>query len=102
MIADPGGRRAASLAIDATTSGDMIPSIASRLAASAPNPGSMTRGASMNPVQNRTGSASAPSQDSQEVSPGGLAAAQSASSTLLPAPAGPATTVSRVPAPAVS
>src|SRR5215467_11427862 len=102
MIADPGGRRAASLAIDAMTSGDAVPSIASRLAASTPNPESMTRGASTNPVQNRIGSASAPSQDSQEVSPGGLAAAQSASSTLLPAPAAPTTAVRRWAVPAVS
>ena len=59
MIADPAGSLAASLAIEAVTSADMTPSIASRSAASAPNPGSTTRGASMNPVQKRTGSASA-------------------------------------------
>ena len=56
----------------------------------------------MNPPQNRTGSASALSQDNQEVTPGGRAAAQSASSTVLPAPADPTTTVSRWPAPAAS
>src|SRR6185295_9663821 len=48
------------------------------------------------------GSVSARSQDSQEVTPGGRAAAQSASSTLLPAPADPTTTVSRWPDPATS
>src|SRR6478672_1773641 len=56
----------------------------------------------MNPVQNRTGSASARSHDNQNVLPGGRAAAQSAISTLLPAPAEPTTTVSRWPAPAAS
>ena len=56
----------------------------------------------MKPVQKRTGSASASSQDSQDVTPGGRVAAQLDSSTLLPAPAGPTTTVSRWPAPAVS
>src|SRR5262249_16144670 len=60
------------------------------------------RGASMKAVQKRTGSASARSQDSQEVTPGGLAAAQLDSSTLLPAPADPTRTVRRLPAPAVS
>ena len=59
-------------------------------------------GASMKPDQNRTGSASALSQDSQEVTPGGLVAAQLDSSTLLPDPAEPTTTVRRLPAPAVS
>ena len=53
----------------------------------------------MNPAQNRTGSASAPSHDSHAVSPAGRPAAQSASTTLLPAPADPTTTVSRCPAP---
>jgi hypothetical protein len=43
----------------------------------------------------RAGSASALSHESQDVMPGGRAAAQSASSTVLPAPADPATTVSR-------
>ena len=62
----------------------------------------MARGASMNPAQNRTGLASALSQDSQDVVPAGRAAAQLDSSTLLPAPADPTTTVSRWPAPAVS
>jgi hypothetical protein len=95
MIAEPAGKLAASLAIDAATSGDMVRSIASRSAASAPNPGSMARGASMNPAQNLSGSASARSQDNQEVTPGGRAAAQPASSTVLPAPADPTTTVSR-------
>src|SRR5215471_20446752 len=95
MIADPAGHRAASLAIDAVTSADMTPSIASNSAASAPNSGATARWASMNPLQNLTGSASARSQDSQEVSPGGRAVAQSASSTLLPAPAGPTTMVRR-------
>src|SRR5690242_21817580 len=56
----------------------------------------------MNPVQNRTGLASASSHDSQDVTPGGRPAAQLDSSTLLPAPADPSTTVSRWPAPAVS
>ena len=88
--------------MDAVTSADMAPSIASRSAASAPNPGSMARGASVNPAQNRTGSASARSQDSQAVAPGGRAAAQLDSSTLLPAPAEPTTTVSRWAAPAAS
>ena len=99
MTADPAGSFAASLAIDAVTSADTLPSIASRSAASAPNPGSLIRGASIKPDQNRTGSASAWSQDSQDVVPGGRAAAQSASSTLLPAPADPITTVSSRPAP---
>src|SRR5439155_24454187 len=102
MIADPEGSLAASLATDAVTSGDILRSIASRSAASAPNPSSMPRGASMNPPQNRTGSASASSQDNQEVMPGGRAAAQSASSTVLPAPADPITTVSRWSAPDAS
>src|SRR5947207_12577817 len=62
----------------------------------------MTRGASTKPAQNRPGSASALSQDNQDVTPGDRAAAQSASSTLLPAPADPTTVVSRWPAPAVS
>ena len=95
MIAEPAGSLAASLAIDAMTSADIVLSIASRSAASAPKPGSIARGASMKPAQNRTGSASALSHDSQDVMPGGRAAAQSASSTLLPAPADPTTTVSR-------
>ena len=95
MITEPAGSFAASLATDAVTSADIFLSIVSRSAASAPNHGSMARGASMKPAQNRTGSASARSQDNQEVTPGGRAAAQSASSTLLPAPADPTTTVSR-------
>src|SRR5207302_1056672 len=61
-----------------------------------------TWGASMKPAQNRTGSASASSHDSQDVSPAGRVAAQLDKSTLLPAPADPTTTVSRWPAPAVS
>jgi hypothetical protein len=56
----------------------------------------------MKPVQKRTGSASASSQDSQEVIPRGRVAAQLDSSTLLPAPADPTTTVSRWPIPALS
>ena len=56
----------------------------------------------MKPAQNRTGSASASSHDSQDVTPGCRAAAQLDSSTLLPAPADPTTTVSRLLAPAVS
>jgi hypothetical protein len=56
----------------------------------------------MNPVQNRTGPESPLSHDSQDVTPGDLAAAQLESSTLLPVPAGPTTRVSRLPAPAVS
>src|SRR5438046_1596775 len=102
MIADPAGSFAASLAIDAVTSADMTPSIASRSAASAPNPGATIWVASMKPAQKRTGSASASSQDSQTVTPGGRAAAQLDSSTLLPEPADPTTIASRWPAPAVS
>src|SRR5271167_1338503 len=102
MTAEPAGSLAASLATDAVTSADIVLSIASRSAASAPNPGSITRGASTKPAQNRTGSTSARSHDNQHVTPGGRAAAQSASSTLLPAPADPTTTVSRRPPPAVS
>src|SRR5580700_5035664 len=102
MITDPAGSFSASLAIDAVTSPDTAPSIASRSAASAPNLGSTARGASMNPLQNRTGLASAPSHESQEVTPGGRVAVQLDSSTLLPAPADPTTTVRRWPAPAVS
>src|SRR6516162_5935084 len=94
MIAEPAGSFAISLATDAMTSADIRRSIASRSAASAPNSGSMARGASMKAAQNRTGSASDRSQHNQEVMPGGRAAAQSASSTLLPAPAEPTTTVS--------
>src|SRR5437667_10278688 len=56
----------------------------------------------MNPAQNRTGSASAPSQPSHAVDPAGRPAAQSASSTLFPAPADPTTTVSRSPPPPAS
>src|SRR6516162_7148135 len=99
---DPAGRAATSLAIEAVTSADITPSIASNSPASTPKPGCAARGASMSPAQNRTGSASARSQASQNVLPGGRAAAQSASSTLLPAPADPTTTVSRLPAPAAS
>ena len=95
MITEPAGSCAASLATDAMTSADILRSIVSRSAASAPNHFSMARGASMKPAQNRTGLASARSQDTQAVVPGGRAAAQSASSTLLPAPADPTTTVSR-------
>ena len=102
MTDDPAGSSAASLAIEAVTSADMVLSIASRSAASAPNHGAIIRGASMNPAQNRTGLASARSQDSHEVMLGGRAAAQLESSTLLPAPADPTTTVSRCPAPAFS
>jgi hypothetical protein len=98
-IAVPSGRPAASLAIEAITSADITPSIAKSSAASVPNPPATARGASMNPAQNRTGSASAPSHDSHAVDPAGRPAAQSASSTLLPAPADPTTTVSRLPAP---
>jgi hypothetical protein len=54
----------------------------------------------MNPAQNRTGSASAPSHDSHAVNPVGRPATQSAKTTLFPAPADPTTTVSRLPAPA--
>ena len=56
----------------------------------------------MNAAQNRTGSASAASHDSQKVSPPDRAAAQLDSRTILPAPADPATRVSRWPAPVVS
>src|ERR1700730_3162666 len=102
MIADPAGSLAASLAIAAVASADMAPSIASNSAASAPKSGFSTRGASMKPAQNRTGSASALSHDNQEVTPGGLVAAQLDSSTLLPAPADPTTTVRCLPAPRAS
>src|SRR6266481_937051 len=102
MIADPAGSFAASLAIDAVTSADMTLSIASRSAASAPNHGAARWVASMKPIQKRTGSASASPHDSQDVTPGGLTAAQLDSSTLLPAPADPTTTVRRLPAPAVN
>ena len=68
---------------------------ASRSAASAPNPGAASRGASINPVQNRTGLVSASSHDSHAVISGARAAVQLDSSTLLPAPADPTTTVSR-------
>src|SRR6516162_11774231 len=95
MTAEPTGSFAASFAIDAVTSADTVPSMASRSAASMPNSGAITRGASINPVQKRTGLTSALSQDSQEVTPGGRAAAQLDSSTLLPAPADPTTTVRR-------
>src|SRR5215469_6946443 len=87
--------------MDAVTSADMAPK-ASNPEASAPNPGTPTWIASMNPAQNRTGSASALSQDSHDVTPGDLAFAQFDSNTLLPAPADPTTTVSRWPAPAIS
>jgi hypothetical protein len=87
--------------MDAITSAD-IAFMASNPAASAPNPGTPTWIVAMNPAQNRLGSASALSQDSHQVTQGDLAAAQFESSTLLPAPADPATTVSRWPAPAVS
>src|SRR6516162_7037188 len=83
--------------MDAVTSADMA-FMASNPAASAPNPGTPTRIDSMNPAQNRTGSASALSQDSHDVTPGDLASAQVDSNTLLPAPADPTTTVSRWPA----
>jgi hypothetical protein len=101
-IADPAGSFAASFAIEAVTSADTAPSIASSSAASAPNPGATARGASMNPAQNRAGSASASSHDSHAVAAGCRAAAQLDKSTLLPAPADPTTTVRRLPAPAVS
>ena len=53
MIADPSGSFAASLAIDAVTSADTTLSIASRPAASAPDPGATVRRASMKPAQKR-------------------------------------------------
>src|ERR1700760_1777696 len=93
MIAEPGGSLAASLASDATASADIVPLRASMSAASAPKLGSITRGASMKAAQNRAASASALSHDNQDVRPGGRPAAQSASSTLLPAPAEPTTAV---------
>jgi len=102
MIADPGGSFTASLAIDAVTSADTAPSSVSRSAASAPNPGATIPRASTKPLQKRAGSASALPHDSQAVAPGGRAAAQLDRSTLLPAPADPTTTVSRLLAPAVS
>ena len=101
-IAEPAGSLAASFAIEAVTSADITPSIASSSAASAPNPGAVARGASINPAQKRTGSASASSQDSQDVTPACRLAAQLDKSTLLPAPADPTTTVSRLPAPSSS
>ena len=67
MITDPVGSFVASLAIEAMTSADMCPLMASRSAASAPNPGVTTLIVSMKPAQKRTGSASAWSQDSQGV-----------------------------------
>jgi hypothetical protein len=88
--------------MDAITSADMPLFMASNPAASAPNPGTPIWIASMNPAQNRTGSASALSQDSHDVTAGDLASTQLDSSTLLPAPADPTTTVSRCPAPAIS
>src|SRR5213080_3307318 len=54
----------------------------------------------MNPAQNRTGSASAPSQPSHAVDPAGRPAAQSASSTLFPAPPRPPTPPPPPPPPA--
>jgi hypothetical protein len=45
----------------------------------------------MNPAQKRTGSASASSQDSHDVTPVSRAADQLDKSTLLPAPAEPTT-----------
>lgn len=56
----------------------------------------------MNPVQKRTGSASASSHESQDVAPRSRVAAQLDKSTLLPAPADPTTTVRRWLAPASS
>ena len=56
----------------------------------------------MNPAQKRTGSASASSHESQDVTPPSRAAAQLDNSTLLPAPADPTTTVRRLLAPASS
>ena len=101
-ITDPAGSLAASFAIEAVTSADITPSIASSSAASAPNPGATARGAWMNPAQKRTGSASASSHESQDVTPPGRVAAQLDKSTLLPAPADPTTTVRRWLAPASS
>ena len=101
-ITDPAGSLAASFAIEAVTSADITPSIASSSAASAPNPGATARGAWMNPVQKRTGSASASSHESQDVTPPCRVAAQLDKSTLLPAPADPTTTVRRWLAPASS
>ena len=102
MITDPVGSFMASFAIEAMTSADMTLFIASTSAASVPNPGVTTLIASMEPAQKRTGSASAPSQDSQDVTSGALTSDQLDSSTLLPAPADPTTTVRRLPAPSVS
>jgi hypothetical protein len=56
----------------------------------------------MNPVQKRTGSASASSHESQDVAPRSRIAAQLDNSTLLPTPADPTTTVRRWLAPASS
>jgi hypothetical protein len=56
----------------------------------------------MNPAQKRTGSASASSHESHDVTPPSRVAAQLDNSTLLPAPADPTTTVSRCLAPASS
>src|SRR2546430_14778644 len=56
----------------------------------------------MNPAQKRTGSASASSHESQDVTPPSRVAAQLDNSTLLPAPADPTTTVRRWLAPASS
>src|SRR5258708_1395237 len=102
MTAEPAGNLAASFAIDAVMSADTALVIASRSAASVPNSGITVRGAWMKPVQNRTGSRSAGSQDSHDVAPGGRALAQLDNTTLLPAPADPTTTCTRLPPPAVS
>ena len=56
----------------------------------------------MNPAQKRTGSASASSHESQDVTPPSRVSAQLDNSTLLPAPADPTTTVRRWLAPASS
>jgi hypothetical protein len=56
----------------------------------------------MNPVQKRTGSTSASSHESQDVTPPSRVAVQLDKSTLLPAPADPTTTVRRWLAPASS
>jgi hypothetical protein len=101
-ITDPAGSLAASFAIDAVTSADITPSMASSSAASAPNPGAAARAASMNPAQKRTGSASASSHESQDVTPPFRVAAQLDNSTLLPVPADPTITVRRWLAPASS
>src|SRR5690242_2501667 len=93
--AKPSGRRRASLAMAATTSGMTTRLAASRSAAVTPKAGTTTRIDWTNPAQNRRESASDSSHESQEVRLGSLRCAQLDNRTLLPAPAEPTTTVNR-------